>query len=38
MFEPSYLHATEEVGPGDGIWLGTEYLLTRIGTLLDLGY
>ena len=27
VFEPSYLRATEEVGPRDGIWLETEYLL-----------
>ena len=27
VFEPPYLHATEEVGPRDGIWLGTECLL-----------
>ena len=27
MFEPLYLHVTEEVGPRDGIWLGTECLL-----------
>ena len=27
MLEPPYLHATEEVGSRDGIWLGTECLL-----------
>ena len=27
MFEPLYLHATEEVRTKDGIWLGTECLL-----------
>ena len=27
VFQPSYLHATGEVGPRDGIWFGTECLL-----------
>ena len=27
VFETLYLHATEEEGPWDGIWLGTECLL-----------
>ena len=37
MFKPPYLHFTEEVGPRDGIWLGTRCLLPRSDLIPDPG-